>query len=76
MKGYLKVECVENGVSCRTRIEEASILDRYHILSVVCDALEIDDVLLGAFVTLGRNIIKKGAEQTTVDLTKLGGDGE
>lgn len=76
MKGYLKVECAGNEVQCRTRIEEAGILDRYHILSVVCDALEIDDVLLHAFVTLGRGIVKKGSEQTAIDFTKLGGDDE
>ena len=76
MKGYLKVECADNEVQCRTRIEEAGILDRYHILSLVCDALEIDDVLLHAFVLTGRNIIKKETEQIKFDMTKLGGDGE
>lgn len=73
MRGYLKVECANNEVQCKARIEEAGILDRYQILSVVCDALEIDDVLLYAFVTMGRGIVKKGAEQTMIDLSKLGG---
>ena len=60
MKGYMKIECIDNGLSCTSHIEQAGILDRYHILSLVCDALEIDDVLLHAFVLMGRNIIKKG----------------
>ena len=76
MKGYLKLECIDNGLSCTTHIEEAGILGRYHILSVVCDALEIDDVLLHAFVLMGRNIIKKETEQIKFDMSKLGGDGE
>ena len=57
MKGYLKVEAARDeqgreGLRLSCELEHVSAMECFHILQVVCDALEVDSDDLEMFCTL------------------------
>lgn len=54
MKGFLKVEAVEDGITCETSLADVSLMNRVDILQAVAAGLELRPWMIEMFLDMWR----------------------
>ena len=72
MDGYIKISAVGGGLSAETRLKHISVIDKFHIFSIVAQALEMDKDELEVAVAI-MPMIQKMATKIEFDPRVFGG---
>lgn len=71
MQGKIEFICDGKGIEGHVHISDVSMLDKWHLLYTLENALEISDLEFQLYTSIGRKMANESVEQTTVDMSKL-----
>ena len=66
MKGTLTLTATDEGIGCKTRLEGVSMVDKFHILHVIEDAIEMKDIEIEIYNSIGRKLFSENCNDTKV----------
>lgn len=71
MQGKIEFICNGKDIEGHVHISDVSMLDKWHLLYTLENALEMSDWEFMLYTKIGRELAEKHTEQTHIDMSKL-----